>query len=101
MVEGLWWTEEDAQYIRERRKRYPGAQDIQPEWPLEAAADEWRIVRNPDPKSHTGAIRLIGYSLGAGCVLTVIIDPVNRAGITAWKTREVDLRNYLEGREGT
>jgi hypothetical protein len=41
--------------------------------------------------------RLIGYSPSAGFVLTVIVDPVNKAGITAWKTRGADLRSYLEG----
>ena len=43
------------------------------------------------------AIRLIGYSPTAGFVLTVIIDAVDAAGITAWKTRGTDLRDYLEG----
>ena len=42
-------------------------------------------------------IRLIGYSPGAGFILTVIVDPVDWAGITAWKARGVDLRSYLEG----
>jgi hypothetical protein len=27
----------------------------------------------------------------------VIIDPVDHAGVTAWKTRGADLRSYLEG----
>ncbi|WP_239375856.1 hypothetical protein [Frankia sp. Cj5] len=97
MVDGLWWDEEDAQYIRHRCDRYPGATGIEPEWTVEAAADPRRIVRNPDPKSQTGAIRLVGYSPSAGFVLTVIIDSVDKAGITAWKTRGADLRDYLEG----
>ncbi len=97
MVDGLWWDEEDAEYIRHRSDRYPGATGIEPNWTLEAAADPRRIVRNPDPKSHLGAIRLVGYSPSAGFVLTVIIDPVDQAGITAWKTRGADLRDYLEG----
>jgi hypothetical protein len=42
-------------------------------------------------------IRLIGYSASAGFVLTVIIDPVDHAGVTAWKSRGADLRSYLEG----
>ncbi|MCK9899356.1 hypothetical protein MXD63_04595 [Frankia sp. Cpl3] len=44
-----------------------------------------------------GAARLIGYSRSAGFVLTVIVDPIDEAGITAWKTRGSDLRDYLEG----
>ncbi len=60
------------------------------------AADPRAIVRDPDPKSRTGdpADRL---PTGGGFVLTVIVDPVNWAGITAWKARGVDLRSYLEG----
>ncbi|SBW22933.1 hypothetical protein FDG2_3325 [Candidatus Protofrankia californiensis] len=30
-------------------------------------------------------------------MLTVIIDPADKAGITAWKTRGADLRDYLGG----
>jgi hypothetical protein len=29
----------------------------------------------------------------------VIIDAVDQAGITAWKTRGIDLRDYLEGND--
>ncbi|WP_206442890.1 hypothetical protein [Candidatus Protofrankia californiensis] len=54
---------------------------------MEAAADPRRVVRNPDPRSQTGTIRLVGYPPSAGFVLTVIIDPVDKAGITAWKIR--------------
>src|SRR3982074_1280749 len=97
MVEGLWWDDEDVQYIRRRSDRYPGATNTEPEWPLGEAPDQGRIVRDPDPKSQTGAIRLIGYSPSAGFVLTVIIDPVDKAGITAWKTRGTELRRHLEG----
>ncbi len=79
----------------------PGAVDVEPEWTLEAADDPRRILRNPDPVSRTGAIRLIGYSPTAGFVVTVIIDPTDWAGITAWKTRGADLRSYLEGKEAT
>jgi len=67
-VAGLWWDEEDAAYIRRRSHRYPGALNIEPEWTWEAAVDRRVIVRDPDPKSRTGAIRLIGYSPGAGFI---------------------------------
>ncbi|MEX5634036.1 hypothetical protein [Parafrankia sp. FMc2] len=62
--------------------------------------DPRRIVRDPDPRSRTGAARLIGYSRSAGFVLTVIVDPIDEAGITAWKTHGSDLRDYLEGGSG-
>lgn len=100
MVDGLWWDQEDAEYIRHRSDRYPGATDIEPEWTLEAVKDPRRVVRDPDPRSRMGSARLIGYSRSAGFVLTVIVDPIDEAGITAWKTRGSDLRDYLEGESG-
>jgi hypothetical protein len=93
----LWWDDDGADYIRRRSERYPGATGIEPEWTLEAAADPRRILHDPDPRSRRDAARLIGYSRTAGFVLTVILDPVDGAGITAWKTRGSDLRRYMEG----
>jgi hypothetical protein len=95
----LWWDDEDAAHIRSRSVRYPGAEDIEPGWTLEAAADPHRVVRDPDPSSRAGYIRIIGYSSAAGFVLTVIVDPEDWSGVTAWKTRGADLRDYLEGKE--
>lgn len=66
---------------------------------VEAADDPHRVVRNPDPRSRAGCIRLIGYSPSAGFVLTVINDPLDHSGVTAWKTRGADLRDYLESKE--
>ena len=63
---------------------------------MEAVADLARIERRPDPRSRAGHLRVIGYSISAGFVLTVIIDPENFSGVTAWKTRGADLRAYLE-----
>ncbi|MCA1677133.1 MAG: hypothetical protein LC799_34785 [Actinobacteria bacterium] len=51
------------------------------------------------PKSRAAYFRLIGYSSGVCFVLTVIIDPQDSSGVTAWKTRGVDLRNYLERKD--
>jgi hypothetical protein len=82
-------------------QRYPGAIDIEPDWTLEAADDPRCIVCDPDPTSRVTAIRLIGYSPTAGFVITVVVDPVDWAGVTAWKTRGADLRGYLEGKEST
>jgi hypothetical protein len=96
----LWWDDEDAAHIRHRSDRYPGATDIEPDWTLEAAADENRVVRDPDPKSTAAYVRIIGYSSSANLVLTVIVDPHDWSGVTAWKTRGVDLREYLAGLEG-
>ena len=72
VTEELWWRDEDAEYIRHRSRRYPGATDLEPAWTLEAAADPRRVVLDPDPKSRTGAVRIIGYSASAGFVITII-----------------------------
>ena len=74
VTDGLWWDDEDANHIRSRSDRYPGSADIEPEWTLEAAGDPHRVVRDPDPRSRAAYIRIIGYSPGAGFVLTVIVD---------------------------
>ena len=95
----LWWDDEDAAHIRSRSERYPGSVGIEPEWTLEAAGDVHRVVRDPDPRSRAAYVRIIGYSPRAGFVLTVIVDPDDWSGVTAWKTRGADLREYLEDRE--
>lgn len=90
----LWWRTEDADHIRHRSDRYPGATNIEPEWTLEAARDRNRIVRDPDPKSRTGAVRIIGYSKTAGFVMTIIATGTDHAGVTAWPTNGGDLDAY-------
>ncbi len=99
MLGELWWDDDDAAHIRSRSARYLGATDIEPDWTLEAAADPQHVVRNPDPKSWVGYTRIIGYSPSAGFVLTVIVDPQDSSGVTAWKARGADLRDYLDGRK--
>jgi len=95
----LWWDEDDLAHIRSRSARYPGAEDIEPAWTLEAVTDLYRVMRDPDPRSRAGHLRIVGYSPSAGFVLTVIVDPKDSSGVTAWKTRGADLRDYLEGKE--
>ncbi len=75
MTGKLWWDHEDAAHIRSRSARYPGATDIEPDWTIEAAADPHRVVRDLDPNSRMSYTRIVGYSPGAGFVLTVIVDP--------------------------
>lgn len=81
------------------RRGQPSADNIGPDWTLEAAADPHRLVRAPDPKSRAGFTRIVGYSPSVGFVLTVIVDPTDWSGVTAWKSRGADLREYLEGKE--
>ena len=47
----------------------------------------------PRPKSKAAYVRLVGYSPAAGLVLTLIIDPHDFSGVTAWKTCGADLRD--------
>lgn len=101
MVERLWWEDDDAEHVRTRSSRYPGANDIEPAWTLEAAGDPHRLKRVPDQRSRAGYTRIVGYSPSAGFVLTVIVDPVDNSGVTAWKTRGADLQDYLTGKEET
>lgn len=101
VVTELWWDDEDAEHIRTRSSRYRGANDIAPAWTVEAANDPHRVTYVPDTRSRAGYTRIIGYSPSAGFVLTVIVDPTDDSGVTAWKTRGADLREYLDGKEGT
>ena len=99
VADSLWWDEEDAEHIRTRSTRYPGAIDLEPEWTLEAAADPDCLVHEPDTRSRAGHTRLIGRSPSARAVLTVIVDPYDGSGVTAWITRGADLRHYLDSKE--
>jgi len=93
----LWWTEEDADYIRSRSTRYSGALDIQPEWTQEVMADEHLVELSPYPASRVGASGFIGYSPGAGRVLVVIaygdLDG-ELHGMNAWPANGRDLATY-------
>lgn len=51
-------------------------------------------MRDPDPKSRSAAIRIIGYAPSAGFVITVIATRYDYAGVTAWKATGADLREY-------
>ena len=94
VIADLWWRDEDADYIRRRSDRYPGATDLEVDWTLEAAADPRSIILDPDPKSRSDAVRIIGYSPSAGFVVTIIATGSTHAGVTAWKSSGADLRDY-------
>lgn len=101
-LDSVEWSPEQADHIRTRSKRYPGALDIEPEWATEAVLDpKARLGR--DPASKTGeSIRATGWSAGAGRVLTVILFPTAHPpagewlGVTSWTTKGRDLREYEE-----
>jgi plasmid stability protein len=79
---------------------YPGATDLEVDWTLEAAADPRSIVHDPDPKSRSGAVRIIGYSPSAGFVVMIIATGSTHAGVTAWKSSGADLRDHEGQRRG-
>lgn len=100
VVDDLWWRDVDAEYIRRRSDRYPGAVNIEPGWTCESTRDRRRVERDPDPKSRTGAVRITGYSPSAGFVITIIATGGAHAGVTAWKSSGADLRDQ-EGQAGS
>jgi hypothetical protein len=96
----ITWSETAARHIRTRSYRYPGAADIAPEWTMEALEDPEMLWLEPDPKSDSGlGIRIIGYSISAGFVVTIIAfrQAGGLCGATAYRTSGSDLRAYREG----
>ncbi len=77
----LFWTDEDAAYIRSRSSRYPV------------------VELSPYPSSRVGASGFIGFSPSAGKVLVVIayrdLDG-DLHGMNAWPATGRDLTTYLE-----
>ncbi len=60
------------------------------------------MISDPDPRSATGAVRIVGYSPAAGLVLTVIAAHIEGelGGVTAWKTTGAERRICQEARDG-
>jgi uncharacterized DUF497 family protein len=93
------WTQARADHIATRSQRYPEAADIEVGWTAEAVADPRAVVSDPDPRSKTGAARIVGYSPTAGFVITVIALRLGEElwSVSAWKTTGAERRNYQEG----
>ena len=90
-----------AEYIRARH-------GVEPAWADEAVCDAHAVWLRPDPASHSGhSVRVIGYSVTAQAVLTVVlvdpdVDTSERPdgewwGSNAWVASQRDRRLY--GRE--
>jgi hypothetical protein len=99
-VDSVTWTAGQAEHVRTRSSRYPGAVNLEPEWATEAVMDPKRRF-GLDPAGKTGeAIRVVGQSATSGQVLTVILIPEEHPplgawlGVTAWVTKGRDLRDY-------
>lgn len=93
----LRWAGVDADYIRSRSARYPGAVDIEPEWTQEVMADEHLVELAPYPASRVAASGFLGYSPSAGRVLVVIAYPDadgDLHGMNAWPASGRDLATY-------
>ncbi len=76
----LWWSEEDADYIRHRSSRYFGSLDIEPAWTEKATADEHLVELSPYPASRV----LIAYRDLDG----------EFHGMNAWPASGRDLATY-------
>ena len=83
------------------RGDYIAKHGVTPAEAEEAIADPDRVVLNPDPASKSGrGVRLIGYSITAQAMLTVIVfdDEGVTIGVNAWKANQKDQQRY-EGTE--
>lgn len=79
------------------RGDYIGKHGVTPDEADEALADPERLVIDPDPASKSGrGVRIIGYSIAAQVVLTVIVldHEGTTYGVNAWKANAKDLRRY-------
>lgn len=79
------------------RGDYIGKRGLTPVEADEALADPDRLVIDPDPASKSGrGVRIIGYSITAQAVLTVIVldDEGTTYGVNAWRANAKDLRRY-------
>jgi hypothetical protein len=96
------WSGEAASHLRNRSSRRAGADDIEPDWTVEAVNDPDRIVDEPDPRSaHANSVCTVGYSATAGTVLTVVAlrgTDGTLHGTSAWRTTGRPKRQYGEGR---
>jgi hypothetical protein len=95
------WTRARSEHIGARSDRYPDAIDIEVEWTDEAVADPRAVVSDPDPRSRTGAVRIVGVftggRFGAHGHRGRIDDEL--WGVTAWKTTGRERRSYQEAHD--
>jgi hypothetical protein len=101
-IETVDWQHR-ADYIRHRsvRKGQANEFDVEPEWATEAALDPKGSVG--DGGSESGeTIKAVGYSPGAGRVLTVLLLPKDHPpsgdwwGVNAWAANTADERGYRQ-----
>lgn len=101
-IDAVEWTEERAEHIRSRTKRYgPGEFDIEPEWATEAATDVDRLA---GPAGSGESLQVVGFSVSCGRVLKVWLYPKDLEagewyGASASEANETNQRQYRVGKE--
>jgi hypothetical protein len=86
------WSDRGA-YMQARHGISPAVAD-------DALADPNRVVIDPDYATVTGrSVRVIGYSMLAGAVVTVIVlsHEAVTYGVNGWLANDKDRRIYREG----
>lgn len=110
VVDELWWDDEDAEHIRTRSSRYPGANDIEPAWTVEAAEAEaaenadtldvplhLRITRGLDAElRQRAAAEQISTSALVRRLLTKAVHDYRAGGLTEEEVEEIARRVVVE-----
>lgn len=79
------------------RSNYINKHGVSSEEADEAISDPARVTLTPDPASISGrSVRVIGYSMTASAVLTVIVleHEGTTIGVNAWRANDLDRRRY-------
>jgi hypothetical protein len=101
-IDSVEWTDERAEHIRARTKRYgPGEFDIEPEWATEAALDADRLA---GPSNTGKSLQVVGFSASCRRVLKVWLYPKDIEagqlyGASASEANETNRRRYRERKE--
>lgn len=98
-IDSVEWTEERAEHIRTRTKRYGENEfDIEPEWATEAALDVDRLA---GPALSGDSLQVVGYSGSCRRVLKVWLYPKDLEqgewyGASACEANRTNRRIYKE-----
>lgn len=95
VFERVDWAQRGA-YMQRKHGIAPAIAD-------EALEDPNRVVVDPDYNSESGrSVRIIGFSVTAGDVITVIVleNDGTEYGVNGWTANEKDRRFYAHGSEG-
>jgi hypothetical protein len=102
-IDAIEWTEDRAEHIRTRTKRYgPGQIDVEPEWATEAATDPVRLA---GPAQSGESLQVVGWSGSCGRILKVWLFPKDMEagewyGASACEANDTNKRRYNERKGG-